>query len=72
MTLVKKYVRDGKNRLIGSVTTGFSDGSSIVRDAEGAIKGRTSDRFDTTRDSHGNLISINTSDFGLLFGDDDE
>jgi hypothetical protein len=72
MALVKKYIRDGKNRLIGSVTTGFSDDSSVVRDAEGRLKGRTSDRFNTTRDAHGNLVSIDTSDAGLLFGDDDE
>ena len=70
--LKKTYIRDGRNRLIGSVTTGFSDDSSVVRDAEGGLKGRTSDRFNTTRDVHGNLVSIDTSDAGLLFGDDDE
>lgn len=72
MALVKKYIRDGRNRLIGSVTTGFADGSSIVRDADGHIKGRTSDRFSTTRDAHGRLVSVNTSDPGLLFGEDEE
>jgi hypothetical protein len=71
MALIKKYIRDGSNRLIGSVTSGFSDGSSIVRDAEGAIKGRNSDRFNTTRDKQGGLVSIDTSDPGLLFGDDE-
>jgi len=64
--LKKEYVRDGKNRVIGSVTTGFDDESSVVRDGEGHILGRTSDRFDTTRDAHGNLASLNTSDPGLL------
>jgi YD repeat-containing protein len=44
----------------------------VVRDAEGRLTGRTSDRFQTTRDSHGDLISINSSDPGLLFGDDDD
>jgi len=72
LMLKKTYIRDGRNRLIGSVTTGFSDDSSVVRDAEGGLKGRTSDRFNTTRDAHGNLVSIDTSDPGLLFGDDDE
>jgi len=71
MALVKTYIRDGHNRLIGSVTTGFSDTSSVVRDAEGRLRGRTSDRFSTTRDVHGNLVSIDKSDAGLLFGDDD-
>ena len=38
--LKKNLVRDGQNRLIGSVTTGFADGSSIVRDAEGGLLGK--------------------------------
>ena len=66
--LKKEYVRDGKRRVIGSITTGFSDESSVVRDDDGHILGRTSDRFDTTRDAHGNLVSLNTSDPGLLIG----
>jgi len=72
MALVKKFIRDGRNKLIGSVTTGFAGGGSVVRDAEGAIKGRTSDRFSTTRDVDGRLVSIDTPGAGLLFGDDDE
>ena len=66
MSLEKRFVRDGTRRIIGSVTTGFSDESSVVRDEDGHMLGRTSDRFDTTRDAHGNLVSINTSDPGLL------
>jgi len=66
MSLEKRYVRDGKRRIIGSVTTGFSDESSVIRDADSDILGRTSDRFDTTRDAHGNVVSIDTSDPGLL------
>jgi YD repeat-containing protein len=52
--LKKNVVRDGQNRVIGSVTTGYAGGSSLVRDAEGR------------------LISTNTPDAGLLFGNDDE
>jgi hypothetical protein len=65
--LKKTYVRDGKNGLIGSVTTGF-EGSfeALVRDEHDNIIGRTSERFGTTRDGQGNLISINTADPGLL------
>jgi hypothetical protein len=64
----KSYVRDGKNRVIGSVTTGF-EGSfeTLVRDAHENIIGRTSERFGTTRDARGSLVSINTADPGLLF-----
>jgi hypothetical protein len=39
--LKKEYVRDGKNRVIGSVTTGFSDESSVVRDDQNQFAGRT-------------------------------
>jgi len=66
VSLEKKYIRDGKRRIIGSVTTGFSDESAVVRDDQNQFAGRTSDRFDTTRDAHGNLVSLNTSDPGLL------
>jgi YD repeat-containing protein len=66
MSLEKKYIRDGKHRVIGSVTTGFSDESSVVRDDQNQIAGRTSERFHTTRDEHGNLVSINSADPGLL------
>jgi hypothetical protein len=68
MSLEKKYVRDGKRRIIGSVTSGFSDTSSVVRDEKNQIAGRTSEKFRTTRDNHGNLVSINSPDPGLLIG----
>jgi hypothetical protein len=70
--LKKKAVRDGRNRLIGSVTAGFADGSSIVRDAEGRLLGKTSDKFHNARDARGKLVRTNTPDAGLLFGDEDE
>jgi YD repeat-containing protein len=70
--LKKKVVRDRHNRVVGSVTTGYAAGSSIVRDAEGRVPGRTSENFHNTRDAEGKLVSINTPDAGLLFGDEDE
>jgi hypothetical protein len=66
--LKKDYIRDGKLRIIGSVTTGFSDTSAVVRDEKNEITGRTSERFHTARDGRGNLVSINSSDPGLLIG----
>jgi hypothetical protein len=66
IALQKKYVRNGKNEIIGSITTGYSDESAIIRDEDNEITGRTSERFHTTRDAHGNLVSIDTSDPGLL------
>ena len=68
MSLKKEYVRDGKRQIIGSVTSGFSDTSAVVRDENNQITGRTSERFRTTRDAHGNLVSINSADPGLLLG----
>jgi len=66
MSLSKLFVRDGKQQVIGSVTTGFSDSSSVVRDNSGNILGRTSERFSNTRDSSGQIVSSNTADPGLL------
>ena len=67
MALNKEYVRDGKRRIIGSITSGYSGGTSdVVRDEHNEISGRTSDVFHTTRDERGNLVSTNTSDPGLL------
>jgi hypothetical protein len=68
MSLSKEYVRDGNRRIIGSVTTGFDDTTAVVRDEENQITGRTNERFDTTRDAHGKLVSTNSSDPGLLIG----
>ena len=66
--LKKDYVRDGNRKIIGSVTTGFDDTTAVVRDERNQITGRTNDRFATTRDSQGELVSINSSDPGLLIG----
>lgn len=66
--LKKTYIRDGKNRIIGSVTSGYSDSSEVIRDEHEQILGRTSERFNTVRDANGNLVSINSSDSGLLIG----
>jgi hypothetical protein len=65
--LKKEYVRDGRRRIIGSVTTGYVGSfETVVRDEQNHITGRTSERFHTTRDVHGNLVSINSADPGLL------
>jgi hypothetical protein len=67
MSLSKRFVRDGNRRIIGSITTGYSGGTSdVVRDEHNEITGRTSDLFHTTRDGNGNLVSINSADPGLL------
>jgi len=66
--LKKDFIRDGNRSIIGSVTSGYSDSSSIVRDQRNQITGRTNERFDTVRDTHGKLISTNSADPGLIIG----
>ncbi len=67
MSLTKTYVRDGQRRIVGSITTGFTGAfDTIVRDESGHFRGRTSEHFQTTRDEHGTVVSINTADPGLL------
>ena len=67
MSLKKEYVRDGNRKIVALITSGYSGGtSSVVRDESNEITGRTSERFGTTRDGHGNLVSINSADPGLL------
>ncbi len=65
--LKKEYIRDGKRRIIASITSGYSGGTSdVVRDASNQITGRTSEEFNNTRDEHGGLVSTNSADPGLL------
>jgi hypothetical protein len=65
--LKKDFIRDGNRKIIGSITSGYSGGTSdVVRDEHNGIIGRTSDKFQTTRDVRGNLVSTNTSDPALL------
>jgi hypothetical protein len=66
--LKKDYVRDGNRKIMASITTGFTDTSAVVRDESNRVSGRISERFHTTRDEHGSLVSINSSDPGLLIG----
>ena len=66
--LEKKYVHDGKNKVVGSITTGFQGSfEKVARDGQDKVLGTTSERFRTTRDGQGKLVSVNTADPGLLF-----
>ena len=52
--LKKEYIRDGKNRVIGSITSGYEGViDAIVRDEHGRVAGTTSQRFHNTPDEHG-------------------
>jgi len=67
LAVEKKYIRDFNHRILGNVTEGFDDGhGSVVRDNDGHILGRTSTRYNETRDSSGRVVSSNSADPGLL------
>ena len=67
MAREKKYIRGGKNEILGSVTTGFHGGySAVIRDKDNRVVGYTSDDFHTTRRTDGSLVSVDTADPGLL------
>lgn len=65
MALKIDYIRKS-GQILGSVTSGYSDGTTTVRDRSGLVLGHTSDRFDTTRDGQGKLVSTNVASPGLL------
>lgn len=66
MALEKIFIRKS-GEIIGSVTRGFSDTSTTVRDRNERILGHTSDLFRTTRDANGRLVATNAASPGLLF-----
>lgn len=65
MPLRIEYVRKS-GQVLGTITSGYSDGSTTVRDSGGRVLGHCSERFNTTRDSSGRLVSTNTASPGLL------
>jgi hypothetical protein len=65
MALKVEYIRNS-GRVVGSVTHGFADNSTTVRDSSGHIAGHCSEKFGTTRDSTGKLVSTNSASPGLL------
>lgn len=65
MPLKIEYIRKS-GQILGSVTSGYSDESTTVRDRNGRVLGHTSDKFHTTRDAAGRLVSTNAANTGLL------
>lgn len=62
-----EFIRDGKNQIMGIVTSGFANGDSIARDRSGKILGHSNSTFENTRDADGRLVSRNADDVSLLF-----
>jgi hypothetical protein len=65
MPLKIEYGKRG-GQVLGTITSGYSDGSTTVRDSGGRVLGHSSERFNTTRDSSGKLVSTNTASPELL------
>jgi hypothetical protein len=65
--LKTEYIRDGKNQIMGGLTSGFANGDTIARDRGGKILGHANSTFQNTRDEEGRLVSRNSADVGLLF-----
>lgn len=65
MTLKTEFVKKS-GRVLGSIISGYSDGSATVRDSTGRTLGHVSSKFSTTRDANGKLVSTNTASPGLL------
>jgi hypothetical protein len=62
-----EYIRNGKNQIIGSKTTGFANGDKVARDRGGKILGHSNDTFGNTSDSNGRITSADQADPDLLF-----
>lgn len=60
------FVRDGKNQVMGTKTTGFANGDEAARDRDGKVLGHSSSVFGNTRDAQGKLMSRNQADADLL------
>lgn len=61
---LKMFEKSGE--VMGTITKGYSDDSTTVRDSGGRLLGHGSERFNTTRDSSGRFVSTNTANPGLL------
>ena len=68
MALKKEYIRNGNGgRLLGSITSGFSQDVKVVRDMHDNLLGSTNGHYKITRRGmSGQILSINSADPGLL------
>ena len=64
--LKKEYVRDGNRRIIGSVTSGYSDTTAVVRDETKSDRRAHQRTFHKYPRRTGQIGFINSADPGLL------
>ena len=56
--LKQETIFDGNGKILGSKTTGFQNGDvTVVRDQNRRISGSSSEKFGTTRDENGRIVS---------------
>jgi hypothetical protein len=62
-----EFVRNGKNQIVGSKTSGFANGDTVARDRDGKMLGHSRSKFGNTREANGRLTSTNQADPDSLF-----
>lgn len=65
MALRTRFLRDSRNRILGTVTEGFADGSQQIKDKHGHLIGRTVPNVGTK--NMRNEIVSRSSEVGFLF-----
>jgi len=65
--LKTRIIRDSKNRVCGTVTSGYQDDSEAVRNRSGALIGHVLSRQNINKDMSNGIIS-HTADIGFFFG----
>jgi len=64
MALKTRFVRDSRDRVCGTVTSGYPDGSEAVRNRNGQLIGHVLNTQKITKDIH-NCIIAHNAEFGL-------
>lgn len=67
MALKTRFIRDARNRVCGTVTSGYPDGTEVVRNRQGQLIGRVLHHQEITKDSHNRIIA-HSADSGFFFG----
>ena len=73
--LKTRFVRDANNRVCGTVTSGYPDGSQAIKNKHGQLIGRVLNRLDINKDMHNRIVSHTASSdffFGYSTVDQDE
>jgi hypothetical protein len=67
MALKTRFARDAQNRVCGTITSGYPDGSEAVRNRQGQLIGRVLRHQKIAKDNHNRIIA-HSADSGFFFG----